>query len=308
MIQLAANDSSALRSLMRKINPPVDYLKLPLSRDLETALPMARALRPVLLHGWGGTPFRAGMADIPRADDLEHLIRTSGTPFLSVHLDVQPDDLERLTPGAALERVAQTVERLRELSGLPVLLENIAHYEWSERPGFVSDPQWITAALEMSDAHLLLDLAHARVSAYHRREHELEYLDALPLERTWEIHLSAPRLENDGLRDRHLPLQGRDYELLERVLERATEARFMTLEYGGIPDVGYTRDGAQIRIPRNDSALLLEQIAHLDTIKKRLNGALKHATKLPQGWHIDERRRTLPEEELSLASIRALGY
>jgi hypothetical protein len=308
MIQLAANDSTALRSLMRKINPPVDFLKLPLSTDLETALPMARTLRPVLLHGWGGAPFRAGQADIPHVERLQTLVKTSGTPFLSVHLDVQAEDLERLTPGAALERVACTVDRLRTLTGLPVLLENIAHYEWSERPAFVSDPQWIAAALEISEAHLLLDLAHARVSAYHRRAHELEYLDALPLERTWELHLSAPRLENDGLRDRHLAMQARDYELLERVLVRATDTKFLTLEYGGIPDVGHTRDGTQIRIPRNDSGLLLEQIAHLDTIKKRLNGALKHATKLPQGWHIDERRRVPREEELSLSSIQAMGY
>ncbi len=304
MIQLAANDSSALRSLLKKINPPVDYLKLPLHADIETALPLARQLRPVLLH----SSMRAGASDLPDSATFARLIALSNTPFISLHLDVQPEDLERLTPGQALERVASTVEILRESTKLPILLENIAHYEWSERPAFVSDPQWITAALEMSDAHLLLDLAHARVSAYHRVDNELEYLNALPLERVWEIHLSAPRLETNGLRDRHLPLQSRDYELLEHVLTRATSTQFLTLEYGGIPDVGLTRDGTQIRIPRNDSGALLEQIAHLDAIKKRINGHLRQATRLPQGWHIDERRRVLPEEELSVSSIQAMGY
>ena len=304
MIQLAANDSSALRSLLTKINPPVDYLKLPLQADLETTLPLARQLRPVLLH----SSLRAGAKDLPDLATLERLTQLSNTPFISLHLDVQPEDLERLTPGSALERVASTVETLREHTKLPVLLENIAHYEWSERPAFVSDPHWIAAACEISDAHLLLDLAHARVSAYHRHELELEYIDALPLERVWEIHLSAPRLETDGLRDRHLPLQSRDYELLEHALTRAGSTKFLTLEYGGIPDVGLTRGGTQIRIPRNDSGALLEQIAHLDAIKKRINGHLRQATRLPQGWHIDERRRVLPEEELSVSSIQAMGY
>jgi hypothetical protein len=292
---------------LRKINPPVDYLKLPLERELDRQLPVARGLRPVLLHGWGAH-YRVGMTDVPDAAKLQALVASSGTPHLSVHLDVQPEDLERLTPGAALERVAQSVERLRDLTGLTVLLENIAHYEWSERPSFVSDPQWIEAALEISDAGFLLDIAHARVSAYHRHESETDYLDALPLERVVEIHASAPRLETEGLRDRHLPLQALDYALLERALQRAKAVKVITLEYGGIPDVGRTRDGREIRIPRNDSSALLEQLAHLDTIRKRLNGALRHATPLPEGWHIDQRRRALPEEELSVGSIRAMGY
>jgi uncharacterized protein len=308
MIQLAANDSSALRSLLTKVNPPVDYLKLPLKRELLSSLQLARVLRPVLLHGWGSAPYRAGMAEVPEAESLQALAAASGTPFISVHLDVQPEDLERLTPGAALERVAESVERLRELTNLPILLENVAQYEWSERPSFVTDPNWISAALEISGAGFLLDLAHARVSAYHRHEHELEYLEALPLESITEIHLSAPRLETDGLRDRHLPMQARDYELLERVLLRATSVKLLTLEYGGIPDVGHTRAGMEIRIPRNDSGALLEQLAHLDTIRKRLNGALRAATRLPEGWHIDARRRVLPEEELSVGSIQAMGY
>jgi uncharacterized protein len=262
----------------------------------------------VLLHGWGGAPYRAGMATIPEAEALQALAVASGTPFISIHLDVQAEDIERLTPGAALERVAESVERLRELTNLPILLENVAHYEWSERPSFVTDPGWIAAALEISGAGLLLDLAHARVSAYHRHEHELEYLEALPLASVTEIHLSAPRLETDGLRDRHLPMQARDYELLERVLLRAKTLKLLTLEYGGIPDVGHTRAGTEIRIPRNDSGALLEQLAHLDTIRKRLNGALRAATRLPEGWHIDARRRALPEEELSVGSIQAMGY
>ncbi len=307
MIQLAANDSSALRSLLKKVNPPVDYLKLPLGPDVETQLLQAQGLRPVLLHGWG-PEYRVGMAGIPDEARLQALVAGSRTPYLSVHLDVQPEDLERLTPGAALERVASSVERLRELTGLDVLLENIAHYEWSERPTFVSDPHWIEAALEISGARLLLDIAHARVSAYHRHESETEYLDALPLASITEIHVSAPRLETEGLRDRHLPMQAQDYDLLESALKRAPNLKIITLEYGGIPDLGRTRDGREIRIPRNDSSALLEQLAHLDTIRKRLNGALRQATRLPEGWHIDQRRRVAPEEELSVGSIQAMGY
>ncbi len=307
MIALAANDSSALRSLLRKINPPLDYVKVALERNMDTQLESARGLRPVLLHGCGDH-WRVGMAAPPKLERLKNWIATSNTPYLSVHLDFQPEDMDNLTPGAALERLAENIEVLREATGLEIALENVAQYAWSERPLFISDPAWITAALEISQAPLLLDIAHARVSAAHRGENPEKYLDGLPLESTLEIHTSAPRFEAEGLRDRHLAMQPVEFDWLEWVLVRATKTKTITLEYAGIPDIGHTKDGAEIRIPRNDPSLLLENLAKLDTLRKRLSGKLREAPRLPQGWHLDQRRAPPREEELSLGSIQAMGY
>jgi uncharacterized protein len=307
MINLAANDSSALRGLLRKINPPLDFVKVALERDLETQLVSARSLRPVLLHGCGDF-WRVGMPELPNLERLQNWIATSQTPYVSVHLDIQPEDLVHSTPGAALERIAENVQALRQATGLEVLLENVAHYAWSERPRFVSDPKWIKAAIEVSDSGLLLDIAHARVSAQQRGECAEDYVAALPLSAVREIHTSAPRMEADGLRDRHLGMEQPDFDWIEWVLTQTQNVQTITLEYGGIPDVGHTRSGQQIRIPRNDSSVLLENLAKLDTLRKRLSGKLRQAPRLPQGWHIDQRRPVAREEELSLASIRAMGY
>jgi uncharacterized protein len=307
MINLAANDSSALRSLLRKINPPLDFVKIALERDLESQLSSARSLRPVLLHGCGDF-WRVGMPTFPNIERLQSWIEQSQTPYISVHLDIQPEDLAHPTPGAALERVAENVEALRQATGLEVLLENVAHYAWSERPRFVSDPKWIKAALEVSEAGFLLDIAHARVSAQQRGEHAEDYLADLPLKLVREIHSSAPRMEADGLRDRHLGMEQADFDWLEWVLSQTPAVQTLTLEYGGIPDVGHTRSGQPIRIPRNDPSVLLENLAKLDTLRKRLAGKLRQAPRLPLGWHIDQRRPPSREEEISLASIRAMGY
>ncbi len=307
MIRLAANWSQALEKLLRKVHAPVDFLKIPLERDARAQLAQARGLKPVLLHGWG-PPYRIGMIDIPGVEELQDLIDASGTPYLSVHLDFQPEDFEgQINPEIALERVRENVQRLQEITKLDILLENMPTYAWSERPRFVTDPEFIAAALDASGAGFLLDIAHARVAAHHRDEHEIAYLNALPLERALEIHVSGPRLEKDGLRDRHLPMAEADYALLERVLERSARALTITLEYGGIPDEGKTRDGREMRFNRNDPAALLEQLGRLDTIRKRVSGTLRTAPTLPQGWHLDRRRRT-PRDELSQGSIRALGY
>ena len=307
MIALAANDSSALRSLLRKINPPLDFVKVALERQISQQLESARALRPVLLHGCGDF-WRIGMAQMPNLERLQSWVALSNTPYLSVHLDIQPEDMPHLTPGAALERVATNVEALRQTTNLPVLLEIVAQYGWSERPRFITDPSWITAALEISGADFLLDIAHARVSAQHRGDNSEQYINALPLERVLEIHSSAPRMESDGLRDRHLAMQQDEFDWLEWVLGRATQTQTITLEYAGIPDIGFTRDGREIRIPRNDSGLLLENLAKLDTLRKRLAGKLRQAPRLPEGWHLDQRRAPQREEELSIGSIRAMGY
>lgn len=307
MIRLAANWSQALEKLLRKVQAPVDFLKIPLERDARSQLAQARSLKPVLLHGWG-PPYRIGMAEIPAVDELRELIAASNTPYLSVHLDFQPEDFEaEISQERALERVRESVQRLRQITKLEILLENMPTYAWSERPRFVTDPEFVAAALDCSGAGFLLDIAHVRVAAHHRHEDANAYLERLPLERALEIHVSGPRLEPDGLRDRHLPMLGADYALLERVLERATRALTITLEYGGIPDAGRSREGQEMRFNRNDPAALLEQLGRLDTIRKRVSGTLRTAPTLPQGWHLDRRRRASPEE-LSQGSIRALGY
>jgi uncharacterized protein len=307
MIRLAANWSQALEKLLGKVHPPVDYLKIPLERDARAQLAQARGLKPVLLHGWG-PPYRVGMPEIPAPDELRELITTSGTPYLSVHLDVQPEDFEgEITAARALERVRDSVQALRQITNLEIYLENMPTYAWSERPRFVTDPEFITAALDYSGAGFLLDIAHARVAAHHRNEDISAYLNSLPLERVLEIHVSGPRLEAGGLRDRHLPMSTTDYAFLEHVLERAKHVQTITLEYGGIPDAGKTSDGQDMRFNRNDPAALLEQLGRLDTIRKRVSGTLRTAPTLPQGWHLDRRRRASPDE-ISQSSIRALGY
>lgn len=272
MLNLAANWSPALKALSRRVTPPLNALKAPLDALTGTAIAEARSCRtwaqaPFLLHGWGPS-YRVGLPEIPSAAALAKFAVESRSPYLSVHLDLQPEDLSI----APLRRVTGSVRNLCAASGLPVLLENMPHYRWSERSPFVTDPAFISEAVSVSGAGFLLDLGHARVAAAHRGEDELGYIMALPLFEAVEIHLSGPRLEADGLRDRHFGLSERDWELLDVVLTRAPKLSFLTLEYGGIPDSGFTSDGRAVRLSRNSQATLLEQLGRLDGLRKREAG------------------------------------
>jgi uncharacterized protein len=121
----------------------------------------------------------------------------------------------------------------------PLLIENMPWRPGTEeigalRPRLATDPAFIAAALEASGAGLLLDLAHASVACFHRGDDVYRYLETLPLHLVQELHVSGPRLEAEGLRDRHLTLRPDDWELLAWTLERAPKLAWLTHEYAGL--------------------------------------------------------------------------
>jgi uncharacterized protein (UPF0276 family) len=97
-----------------------------------------------------------------------------------------------------------------------------------------TDPEVITTICNEADIGLMLDLAHLRVAAWHRKEEVDNYLEAMPLNRVREIHVCGPATdpEHGYLRDRHLEMQETDYNLLLNTLT-LTDPVVVTLEYGG---------------------------------------------------------------------------
>ena len=163
------------------------------------------------------------------------------TPFVSIHLAPLPAlwtqaRMQRgwLLPGPipafAIQRFIKDVRRLQHQVKLPVILENMPSLH-TKRYRFESEPAVITRVLEETQTGLLLDLAHARIAARARGISPQEYITALPLERTQQIHLAGVREGPDGwLYDAHEPLMEEDYQLLAWTLER-TKPQLLTLEY-----------------------------------------------------------------------------
>ena len=106
-----------------------------------------------------------------------------------------------------------------------------------------------------------MDIAHARVAAWHRGEPVEQYLVGLPLERAMEVHISGPRMSDEGLRDRHMALTEEDYTLLTFVLNHAPNVRLVTLEY-----VGRREKTAHYNEP-DGPELLAEQLERLNALR-----------------------------------------
>jgi uncharacterized protein len=261
MISLAANGYSDLFALLEQGDVPVDYIKCPLSPNSRQEVTRARQHRPVVLHCWGPPGYSVTRPHIPEPELLTELAHSSRTPFLSVHLDYHPAVDGEMQREVLLKHIRREVATLKRLSGKEVLLENVPWYPWQDRPRWSTDPDFITEAVTGSGALLLVDTAHARVAAWHRGEAVEDYLLALPLASVWEVHVSGPRMAEEGLRDRHMALTEEDYTLLTFVRTHATHVRLVTLEYAGRRErtAHYNEPDGQER--------LAEQLARLNAMR-----------------------------------------
>ncbi|WP_461208470.1 multinuclear nonheme iron-dependent oxidase [Desulfocurvus sp. DL9XJH121] len=144
----------------------------------------------------------------------------------------------------------------RELFGsaTPLLVENNNHLG-TDAYEVVTEPGFITEALDVAGAGLLLDVAHARISAANTGVGEAAYFVALPLERAGQIHLSAHGQDGGGrCFDAHEALSDKDFSYFVELLPVLPGLKFVSIEY------------------YRDADILLEQIARLRSV---LAGASK---------------------------------
>jgi uncharacterized protein (UPF0276 family) len=248
MIALAVSDFDLPRALLAEGRIEVDYLETGGHFVERTVAQFAN--RPLLLHN---SVFNWSLAHptalveqriVPRT--LEALERTRA-PWLSVHLgfsaaevffDVHMTARSPVLPRAELlANICRNVGVLAANIPVPLILENLDYC-----PGgayeHICAPEFITAVLEATDVGLLLDLAHARVSAARLGLPIEHYLEQMPLDRVRQLHISGPRVRDGVLFDAHEPLLDADYALFEWVLQR-TKPLALTLEYN--------RDEAELR-------------------------------------------------------------
>lgn len=127
-----------------------------------------------------------------------------GAPFYSEHLSYcgAGGHLYDLLPipftEEAVHYVAGRVRQVQDILGQPLVLENASYYAQSHCE--LSESQFIGAVLAESGCELLLDVNNVYVNAINHRYDPLQFLDALPLERTRYIHIAGHYDEADDLK------------------------------------------------------------------------------------------------------------
>lgn len=266
-MKIAVNFSEALLDLLnQEPELPIDYIKVPTMSLPASLIQFEKGIlhRKLLPH-----LAQPGVLSLNHLDPgqrfnqelIAKIICHTNPPYLSTHLDAKAEYFpEMLQYQHTLHSFVKTEVSLRTLETLklikselllPIVLENFPYYAWGIHYRIVSEPEFISWICYTSDCDFLLDIAHARCSAWHLRIKPVDYLKQLPLNRLREIHLAGTWLRPEGLIDAHTVLEEEDYQLLSLVLEQC-EPEIITLEYGGMANEIVDHNGKRYPVNRNN--------------------------------------------------------
>ncbi len=156
-----------------------------------------RSHAPVVLHG---VSLNLGSADPLNQQYLQQLVelaRRSEPAWISDHLcwtGVGGGNLHDLLPlpytEEVIRHVASRIEHVQNLLGRRIAIENVSSYLAYCIDGM---PEWefLTAIAESADCGILLDVNNIFVSAHNHEFDPNIYIDAIPPERVFPIHLAG---------------------------------------------------------------------------------------------------------------------
>jgi uncharacterized protein len=272
-MELAVNYSAATGTLVREGTIQVDRHKCPAWPDLIHHLQNGGGVRqplhvhfPLLVGTGRGYPISTETDEAPDWSLIEALLAETGTGWVSAHMGPRPEDHPGLAERAWKEQVAVITDALiRDLEPLiarfgpeKVVAENVFEYFGLHLRAALL-PEVISRVIDTVGCDLLLDLSHARLAARGLGVDERTYIEALPVTRVREIHITGVqrfnafwvnRLEAAGLsveahgvrRDEwidHLPMTDDDWLFFAWAMTRIRGGYWRTpeviaFEYGGI--------------------------------------------------------------------------
>lgn len=115
--------------------------------------------------------------------------------------------------------------------GVTIAIEN-NNYLFTEAYEHVTDPDFLEELVRENDIYLLLDIAHAKITAINKKIDLHAYVNALPLDRMIQLHLSVPgQLEEEGVYDAHDCPGKKEFAELREYLHKYPSVQYVTVEY-----------------------------------------------------------------------------
>lgn len=214
--------------------PAVDWFEIISENFMDTEgkalrnLDRIRAHYPIVMHG---VSMSIGSIDAPNSHYLRQLRRLADRiepAWISDHLcwtGVAHRNLHDLLPlpytEPALEHLVSRVQQVQEVLGRAIALENPSTY-LAFTSSHIPEAEFLAELCRRSGCHLLLDVNNVYVSCFNHRQDPLRYLDALPLDRVVQVHLSGHSHCGTHIIDTHdSPVVDAVWSLHAEVLRRA---------------------------------------------------------------------------------------
>ncbi len=245
-----------------KCPPAWDPVVLEYAPDL---FARAQAVRSVYLH----FPLNAGDGSLRVTDwgRVGEAMAQTDTPFVNVHLLARTRDFPNIpadtTEPAHVRRVQDALVRDVSVAAARfgperVIVENVVYGGAGGKVLLPCvDPAVISGVVRQTGCRLLLDTAHARLSAAALGLDVQEYVERLPVARLGELHVTGARPEGSRGRD-SMPMGPEDWALAEWALGRILSGAWgrpwaVAFEYGGVGPIFAGRSEADViaeQLPR----------------------------------------------------------
>lgn len=199
---------------------------------------------PVSLHGVGLSLAGPGRVDEDHLARWKRLLQRVPAALVSEHLawsvaggEYFADLLPVYLDESALARVAENVERMQEVIGRPVLVENPSHY--LPMRAEIAEPDFLVELCARTGCGLLLDLNNLMVTQTNIGRDAHAFLNALPRGLVGEIHLAGASPDNardDLVIDSHdQPVSDPVWDLLDSALMRFGPVPVLIERDGNLP-------------------------------------------------------------------------
>ena len=235
-MKFAVNYSTPLRRLLKENAVQVDLIKCP---DWEGMIAEAEQLGDVTLH----YDLKAGLGATFEVDftRIKSLKDRTQTPHVNTHL-VTPESFDP-EDGQALEEINQLWREeiglmVEHLGKMDVALEQFPYTDATPNILTAADSTTFSQVVLDTGCQLLLDLAHASITSQSLGIKVQDYIEALPLDRLVELHITGIRPHNGILTD-HFQMMPDDWRLFEWALDEIRAGNWkkpsvVAFEYGGI--------------------------------------------------------------------------
>jgi hypothetical protein len=232
----------------------VDRFKCP---DWPEMIAEAQELRRVAVH----FTLKAGRGKTRKAD-WEHILRwldLTGTPHVNVHLEPRLGDypgmpVDTLEPAHRQQVLERTLDELwlvvQRFGAGRVIVENSPYRSTGTLLRPAAETEFINRLVDETGCGLLLDIAHATISAHNLGLTPQEYMSRLPVQSLRELHFTGVH-DLDGWLQDHLPALPTDWEILGWVLEQIKSGEWphpwlLAFEYGGVGEKFASRSEVEV--------------------------------------------------------------
>jgi uncharacterized protein (UPF0276 family) len=183
--------------------PSVDWFEIISENFMDTGgkarrnLDKIRADYPVVMHGVAMSIGTVDPLNSEYLTKLKQLADNIQPAWISDHLcwtGIAHKNSHDLLPvpytEEALKHIVSRIAQVQDFLGRPIALENPSTY-LEFKTSHIPEAEFIAQMAKQSGCHLLLDVNNVYVTCYNHRLDAKAYIDALPLDKVAQIHLSG---------------------------------------------------------------------------------------------------------------------